>query len=116
MDRDTSDRLLRALREVVNRLADGSAPPCSPRLATAGPPPYTMHDLRRACATILLARGEQPDVVQQQIGDSDVRTALDIYAKVTTAMSAKTATTMSAKAATTMNKAFHDRESRRSAS
>lgn len=70
--------------------------------------PCTLHDLRHACTTILLARDEQLHVVQHQFGHSDVRLVLGTYGKVSTAMAMK--------AAATMNEAFSHRGEGRTAS
>jgi hypothetical protein len=37
------------------------------------------HDLRHSCATILLAAGEHPKVVQEMLGHSSVQLTLDTY-------------------------------------
>ena len=37
------------------------------------------HDLRHSCATILLAAGEHPKVVQEMLGNSSVQLTLDTY-------------------------------------
>lgn len=74
----------------------------------AGLPPCRTHDLRHACATILLAHGESPHVVQHQLGHSDIRLTLGTYAHVTADMAAS--------AAATMQDAFTKGNARRSAS
>ena len=38
-----------------------------------------LHDLRHSCATILLAAGEHPKVVQEMLGHSSVQLTLDTY-------------------------------------
>ncbi len=38
-----------------------------------------MHDLRHSCATILLAAGEHPKVVQEMLGHHSVQVTVDFY-------------------------------------
>ena len=42
-------------------------------------PRIRLHDLRHSCATILLAAGEHPKVVQELLGHSSVQLTLDAY-------------------------------------
>ncbi len=42
-------------------------------------PRIRLHDLRHSCATILLAAGEHPKVVQELLGHSSVQLTLDTY-------------------------------------
>jgi integrase len=42
----------------------------------------SVHGLRHTCATLLLAAGVQPHVVQQRLGHTDISTTLGIYAHV----------------------------------
>ncbi len=53
-----------------------------PLLARAGVPKITFHELRHSAATLLLRLGEQPHVVQEILGHSDVSTTLGIYGHV----------------------------------
>ncbi len=45
-------------------------------------PRIRFHDLRHSCATLSLAAGVQPKVVQENLGHSKVSTTLDLYAHV----------------------------------
>ena len=38
-----------------------------------------MYDLRHSCATLLLAAGEHPKVVQERLGHSSIVLTLDTY-------------------------------------
>jgi integrase len=53
-----------------------------PLLAKAGLPNIRFHDLRHTSATILLAEGEHPKVVQERLGHSQISTTMDIYSHV----------------------------------
>ena len=48
-------------------------------LKSANLPRIRLHDLRHSCATILLAAGEHPKVVQELLGHSSVQLTLDTY-------------------------------------
>jgi integrase len=48
-------------------------------LTQLGLPTFTFHALRHGCATLLLLEGEQPRVVADLLGHSDVRLTLAIY-------------------------------------
>jgi integrase len=50
-----------------------------PLLAKAGLPDIRFHDLRHACATLLLARGTHPSYVQQLLGHKSIKLTLDRY-------------------------------------
>lgn len=69
----------------------GDGRPVSPRTVEAtmaryvrrlGLPPATPHSLRHTHATLLLADGVPPHVVQQRLGHASARTTLDVYAHV----------------------------------
>jgi integrase len=51
-------------------------------LRKAGLPYIRFHDLRHSCATLQLAAGVQPKVVQENLGHARVSTTLDLYAHV----------------------------------
>ena len=51
-------------------------------LAKAGLPHFRIHDLRHSCASILLAAGVPPKVIQEMLGHSQISTTMNIYAHV----------------------------------
>jgi len=51
-------------------------------LARAGLPHLRLHDLRHTLATLLLAQGEHPRLVQELLGHSQVSMTLDVYSHV----------------------------------
>ncbi|MCR4426023.1 MAG: site-specific integrase [Firmicutes bacterium] len=44
------------------------------------------HDLRHTCATLLLAHGTNPKIVQERLGHSNISMTLDRYSHVTPTM------------------------------
>ncbi|NMA60890.1 MAG: tyrosine-type recombinase/integrase, partial [Firmicutes bacterium] len=44
------------------------------------------HDLRHTCATLLLAKGVNPKIVQERLGHSDISMTLNRYSHVTPTM------------------------------
>ncbi|HET8631574.1 MAG TPA: site-specific integrase [Thermomicrobiales bacterium] len=52
---------------------------CKVLLAQAELPPSRFHDLRHSCASLLLAQGVHPKVVQEILGHSQISMTLDIY-------------------------------------
>jgi len=55
-------------------------------LAEAGLPKMRFHDLRHSMATILLAVGVHPKVVQERLGHSSIAITLDTYSHVLPSM------------------------------
>lgn len=53
-----------------------------PLLKKAGLPPIRIHDLRHSYASIALARGVHPKVVQEAMGHSTIAVTLDLYSHV----------------------------------
>ncbi|HKP51498.1 MAG TPA: site-specific integrase [Chloroflexia bacterium] len=52
-------------------------------IAEAGLPMLRFHDLRHTSATLMLANGEHPKIVQERLGHSDVSMTLNRYSHVT---------------------------------
>ena len=50
--------------------------------SAAGVPGLRFHDLRHACATLMLAQGTHPKVVQERLGHETITTTMDIYSHV----------------------------------
>jgi len=65
-------------------------------LDAAGLPRVRVHDLRHTAATLHLARGENPKVVQELLGHSTITLTLDTYSHVTPAIHAAAASRMQA--------------------
>jgi integrase len=53
-----------------------------PLLHRAGLPPIRLHDLRHTYASVALARGVHPKVVQEAMGHTTISTTLDLYSHV----------------------------------
>jgi len=51
-------------------------------LTSAGLPAIKLYGLRHSCATLLLAAGEHPKVVQERLGHSSIQLTLDTYTHV----------------------------------
>jgi integrase len=51
-------------------------------LRRAGLPYLRVHDLRHACATLLLLQGERLEVIQEVLGHGSYQTTRNIYAHV----------------------------------
>jgi integrase len=63
---------------------------------TAGLPCQRFHDLRHACATLLLAQSVHPRVVMETIGHSQISMTLDTYSHVIPALQRDAADRMDA--------------------
>jgi len=53
-----------------------------PLLRRAALPPIRLHDLRHTDASVALARGIHPKVVQEAMGHTTISTTLDLYSHV----------------------------------
>jgi integrase len=53
-----------------------------PLLRSAGLPGLSLYGLRHSHATLLLAAGEHPKVVQERLGHSSIQLTLDTYTHV----------------------------------
>ena len=62
-----------------------------PMLRKAGLPECRFHDLRHTSATLLLAQGVHPKVVQERLGHSQISVTLDTYSHVLPTMQAEAA-------------------------
>jgi integrase len=51
-------------------------------LKRAGLPEIRFHDLRHTAATLLLAEGVHPKIVQERLGHSQISVTLDTYSHV----------------------------------
>lgn len=67
-----------------------------PLLEKAGLPRIRFHDLRHTCATVLLAQGVHPKLVQEQLGHSQISLTLDTYSHVMPDMKREVAAKMDA--------------------
>jgi integrase len=65
-----------------------------PLLRRAGLPDIRWHDLRHACATLLLSRGTHPTYVQKLLGHASVQLTLDRYSHWMPSMGKHTASAM----------------------
>lgn len=66
-----SDSILRILRDLLEK---------------ASLPRMRFHDLRHSAATILMAAGVHPKVVQERLGHSTIAMTMDIYSHVLPSM------------------------------
>lgn len=67
-----------------------------PLLAKAGLPPIRIHDLRHSYASIALALGVHPKVVQEALGHSTIAVTLDLYSHVVPSLQREAAKEMGA--------------------
>jgi len=65
-------------------------------LATAGLPKQRFHDLRHACASLLLAQGVHPRVVMETLGHSQIGLTMNVYSHVVPALQREAAAQMDA--------------------
>jgi integrase len=65
-----------------------------PLLKRAGLPEIRFHDLRHACAILLLSEGVLVKVVQELLGHSSVSVTIDVYSHLLPDMQEKAAATM----------------------
>jgi integrase len=65
-----------------------------PLLERAGLPHIRFHDLRHACASLLLAEGIHPKVVQERLGHASISTTMDTYSHVMPSLQADAAERM----------------------
>lgn len=65
-------------------------------LATAGLRHQRFHDLRHACASLLLAQGVAPRVVMETLGHSQISLTMDTYSHVIPALQKEAAEKMDA--------------------
>ena len=65
-----------------------------PLLERAGLPHIRFHDLRHACASLLLAEGVHPKVVQERLGHASISTTMDTYSHVMPSLQADAAERM----------------------
>jgi integrase len=63
-------------------------------LARAGLPRQRFHDLRHACASLLLAQGVSPRVVMELLGHSQITLTLNTYSHVMPGLQAEAAARM----------------------
>lgn len=66
----------------------------APLLKRAGLPRIRFHDLRHACASLLLAEGIHPKVVQERLGHASISTTMDTYSHVMPSLQADAAEKM----------------------
>ena len=66
----------------------------APLLERAGLPRIRFHDLRHACASILLAANVNPKIVQERLGHSSISTTMDTYSHVMPSLQADAAEEM----------------------
>jgi integrase len=65
-------------------------------ISRAGVPKIRFHDLRHTAATVLLAEGIHPKIVQERLGHTDIAMTLNLYSHVTPDMQRQAADAMEA--------------------
>ncbi len=65
-----------------------------PLLERAGLPRVRFHDLRHACASMLLAQNVNPKIVQEMLGHSSIAVTMDVYSHVLPSLQADAAEKM----------------------
>lgn len=65
-----------------------------PLLRRAGLPSIRFHDLRHTCATLLLAKGVHPKLVQALLGHASIGITMDLYSHWAPAMGDQAAAAM----------------------
>jgi integrase len=65
-------------------------------IRASGVPTIRFHDLRHTCATLLLAEGVHPKIVQERLGHADITLTLNRYSHVTPGMQRQAADTLDA--------------------
>ena len=65
-------------------------------LKRAGLPPMRFHDLRHACASLLLVQGVHPRVVMETLGHSQISLTMNTYSHVLPALQREAADRMEA--------------------
>ena len=67
-----------------------------PLLKRAGLPMIRFHDLRHTAATLLLAQGVHPKIVQERLGHSQISLTLDTYSHILPGMGREAASKLDA--------------------
>lgn len=82
------ERGVLAVRRTVSRAKDGAVAYGEPKRAAArlGLPVIRFHDQRHTAATIALADGQHPKIVQERLGHSDISQTLNRYSHVSMSM------------------------------
>ncbi len=63
-------------------------------IIAAGVPTIRVHDMRHTSATLLLAEGVHPKIVQERLGHADIAMTLNRYSHVTPSMQRQAADTL----------------------
>jgi integrase len=83
-----------------------------PLLKKAGLPDMRFHDLRHSAATLLLAIGEHPKVVQERLGHSSITLTMDTYSHVVPSLQREAAAKLDALLSQSTPKSSRDVEDR----